>query len=46
MTTRTHLHSHSHLPLGAFAMEHPYASEWFLVIIGTLAALLLWYWNR
>lgn len=37
---------HAHLPLRFFTAEHPYASDWALVATGTLAALLLWYWNR
>ena len=47
MTARAH-HSpfHTPLPLRSFAVEHPYAGDWFLVTTGTLAALLLWYWNR
>ena len=41
-----HPQFHAHLPLRSFAVEHPYAGDWFLVTAGTLAALLLWYWNR
>ena len=37
---------HPQVPLTRFALDHPYAGEWTLVAVGTLAALLLWYWNR
>ena len=52
MTAHAHPHPHGHphfhpqVPLTRFAMDHPYAGEWALVTLGTLAALLLWYWNR
>lgn len=46
MTAHAHHHSHTHLSLRFFPVEHPYAGDWFLVTAGTLAALLLWYWNR
>ena len=52
MTLRAHPHPHGHphfhpeAPLARFALDHPYAGEWTLVALGTLAALLLWYWNR
>ena len=47
MTAHAH-HSpfHTPLPVSRFAVEHPYAGDWFLVTAGTLTALLLWYWNR
>ncbi len=51
MTTHAHPHPHGHphfhpqVPLARFTLDHPYAAEWTLVILGTLAALLLWYWN-
>jgi hypothetical protein len=45
MTTHAHHHPHPHLPLRFFPVEHPYAGDWLLVAAGTLAALLLWYWN-
>ena len=37
--------AHILLPLRRYALEHPYASDWLLLTIGTLAALLLWVWN-
>ncbi len=49
MTAHTHPHHHHmhpQIPLSRFALVHPYAGEWALVTLGTLAALLLWYWNR
>ena len=49
MTGRTHSHHphmHPQVPLSRFALDHPYAGEWALVTLGTLAAVLLWYWNR
>jgi len=47
MATRLHSHPHSrnHAPIRSFAMEHPYAAEWLILAIGTLAAFLLWLWN-
>jgi len=41
----THLHHHPHLPLRGFVMEHPFAGDWVILVAGTLAALLLWFWN-
>ena len=47
MAAHAHRHPpHAHLPLRFFTVEHPYAGDWALVAAGTLAALLLWYWNR
>lgn len=52
MTAHAHPHPHGHphihpqVPLTRFTLDHPYAAEWTLVTLGTLAALLLWYWNR
>ncbi|MBP1772187.1 MAG: hypothetical protein H6P99_1350 [Holophagaceae bacterium] len=40
MTTHRH-----HYPISHFALDHPYASDWLLLTLGTAAALLLWYWN-
>jgi hypothetical protein len=37
--------THPHHPLSHFALDHPYASDWLLLTLGTLAALLLWFWN-
>ena len=37
--------AHTHTPLREFAVVHPYASEWLLLALGTLAGLLLWFWN-
>jgi hypothetical protein len=45
MTTHLHLHPHSHHPVRWFALEPPYAVDQTLLILVTLAALLLWFWN-
>jgi hypothetical protein len=34
--------AHVHHPLRRFALDHPYAPDWALLITGTLVALLLW----
>jgi hypothetical protein len=41
----SHLHPHPHTPIRGFAWEHPYAGEWLILALATLAALLLWLWN-
>jgi hypothetical protein len=40
-----HPHTHSHTPIRWFAIEHPYAGDWLILVMGTVAALLLWLWN-
>ena len=47
MATRFHPHTplHPMLPVQRFAVGHPYAADWLLLTLGTLAALLLWFWN-
>ena len=37
--------AHFHFPLRRIAVGHPYASDWFLLTAGTLAAFLLWRLN-
>jgi len=37
--------THRPLPLTRFAAGHPYAGEWVLLVLGTLAALVLWFWQ-
>jgi hypothetical protein len=43
----THFHSHFHplLPLRRYAIGHPYAPEWTVVMVAAVAALLLWILN-
>jgi hypothetical protein len=41
----THTHTRPLLPVQRFAVGHPYAADWLLLTLGTLAALLLWLWN-
>ena len=45
MATHLHFHSHARPPIRGFVWEHPYAGDWLILALGTLAALLLWYWN-
>ena len=45
MTAHFHPHSHSHHPIRWFAIEHPYAPDWALVVTGTLLGVLLWCGN-
>jgi hypothetical protein len=45
MAIHLHTHPHSPHPIRWFALEHPYAPDWALVISGTLLGLLLWYWH-
>ena len=45
MATHLHFHSHTHTPIRWFAWEHPYAGDWLILALGTVAALLLWFWN-
>ena len=49
MATHLHFHPHSqsqtHAPIRWFAWEHPYAGEWLILALVTLAALLLWLSN-
>ncbi len=49
MATHRHPHFHQHFhplqPLRLFAMDHPYAPEWAVVMAAALAALLLWILN-
>ena len=46
MSTHAH-HGHHphHFNLGGYVIGHPYAPDWLLLTIVTLAALLLWVWN-
>ena len=37
--------AHALLTVRRFAVGHPYAAEWVVLTVGTLAALLLWFWN-
>jgi hypothetical protein len=49
MNTHLHFHahpqSHTHVPLRGFMLEHPFAGDWLILALGTLAAVLLWLWN-
>ncbi len=47
MATHLHFHPHfhAHTPIRWFALEHPYAGDWLILVFGTLAALVLWFWN-
>jgi hypothetical protein len=45
MATHLHVHSHPHTPIRWFAWEHPYAGEWLILALVSLAALLLWLSN-
>jgi len=47
MATHLHFHAHSqtHTPIRWFAWEHPYAGDWLILALVTLAALLLWLSN-
>ena len=47
MTTHPHVHPHFYpmFPVRRFALGHPYATDWLLLTIWALAALLLWLWN-
>jgi len=45
MAAHTHPHSHIHFPIPRFTVNHPYAADWLLLVIGSIAALLLWLWN-
>jgi hypothetical protein len=40
-----HPRTHPHTPIRWFALEHPYAGDWLILVFGTLAALLLWLRN-
>jgi hypothetical protein len=37
--------AHTLLPLRRFAVVHPYAAEWVVLITATVVALLLWFSN-
>jgi hypothetical protein len=41
----THTHPHPLLTLRRFVVGHPYAADWLLLMVGTLAGLLLWFWK-
>ncbi|MDP1831949.1 MAG: hypothetical protein Q8K67_07805 [Geothrix sp.] len=45
MATHHPFHLHPQVPLRRFTLEHPYAADWLLLTVGTVAALLLWFWN-
>lgn len=45
MATHLHFHPHSQHPVRWFALAHPYAADWAILTVVTLAALLLWFWN-
>jgi hypothetical protein len=45
MATHLHFHPHSHHPIREYAMVHPYAPEWAILAVVTVAALLLLFWN-